>query len=898
MMQDSSSIWLQRLESHDKTSLCELCQGLTIAKLRPPNFYRHAENRAALQSSAEHCRLCAIIERAIWRDGCGREHGPQLQFEGATDKGWFFSAQETAERDSQAVKLSLVPDDWAEGSENKASKKVSGFAYVGVWLKSKYMATDLHLVVEEGDPLGRHGCAAEDFHVSGRVIASQNVPQNALFDVVRAWMDSCGKRHKVCAPAPSDDSPLLPSRVIDVTQDGLDPRLVVSDEGQRGQYAALSHCWGGLQILQTNAATLAQYQDNIPLDELPRSFKDAITIARKLQIQFLWIDSLCIVQDSEQDWHHESALMSSIYHNSVLTISATGALDGSRGCFIPEAHSEIVQLPQTFSATDGKAYVTGSRLGSYGPPWSDKVASGPLSQRAWALQERYLSRRILHCCRGQWVWECCERIEAQYGYTEERSNAWHPAFLGRIRVMKTAYSGVYEFEKYDNDSDADESEHCETGVGDGEQHAAQSQPTDLIARQDGENNGHDTSAFDETQGADIARLEDVHVETPADDEQEQQEPASQSFVVSLMEPPNGRSTYIVDLRTDASRPAMKPTLLSVLDRPINNDLYDFLEVASRNCRYKIWYDLVTSYTGRSLTMSSDKLPAIAGLAAAIHEVAKDSYLAGHWRLELERSLFWRADREVVSPEPARCREYRAPSWAWPSMEGGVWWNWPDLSPGVGEEAPMRIVDVEVDLVAGDDNPFGPVAGGSLTVEGRTIWVRWGENANAYITDGFEDDSAKAVDPSSSQGMLILNRSGNNVGSWECDDTLNTVFPATKIEPGTTLDGIVGRRIPFAGYARWAKKTVDDIDTAERFTALPPELLCLRGPTKYNRERIWADGTDEDEQRDSWYEIESRIEALVLARTEDPSGKVFRRVGAAAFSSWDDSQELAETITIK
>lgn len=839
-----------------------------------------------------NCRLCAIIERAIWRDGCGREHGPQLRFDGAVDKGWFFSEEERAERDSCAVKLALVREDWAEEeSESKAPKEASGFAYVGVWLRSKYVAADLHLVVEEGDLLGRHGAAAENFHVSGRTIASQDVPHEALFDVVRAWMRNCHKRHKVCAPAPWDESPLLPNRVIDVTQDGLDPRLVVT-EGKRGHYAALSHCWGGLQLLQTKASTLVQYQDNIPMDELPKSFKDAITIARKLQIPFLWIDSLCIVQDSEQDWHHESALMSSIYRNSVLTISATGAVDGSHGCFIPEAHSETVQLPQTFSDTQGKAYVTGSRLGLYGPPWSDKVAGGPLSHRAWALQERCLSRRILHCCRGQWVWECCEKLEAQFGYSEERSNAWHPAFLGRIETMKKAYDGVYEFENSDDDNDADESEDYETRVEDSKQRIAQSQPTDQPASQDIEDD-NDTSTLDESQETAIARLEDVHIGTPAEDEQNHQEPASQSLVVSLLEPPNGRSAYIVNLSGDDSRPVRK---LTQVDRPTDNDLYDFLEVASRKCRYSLWYDLVTSYTGRSLTKGSDKLPAIAGLATVIHEVAKDSYLAGHWRLELERSLFWRTEQDVCSPEPARCREYRSPSWAWPSVEGRVFWRWPDLSPGVGEEAPLRIVDVKVELVAGDDSPFGQVVYGSLTVEGRTIWIRWDEDIKTYITSGFEDDAIEAVKPSSTQGRVIPNRMGKFVGAWECDDTLNTVFPATEIKPGITLEELRRRRIPFGGYARLSKQAADNIDPAERFMALPPELLCLRGPTTYSRERIWADETEEGEQ-DARYKIECRIEALLLARTEDPSGNVFRRVGAAVFSSWDESQELAETITI-
>lgn len=893
MAQDMRTVWFECLESRDKTTLCELCRGLTIAKLRPPNFYRHAENRAALQSSAGNCRLCAIIERAIWRDGFGKEWGPQLQFEGAVDTGWFASEQEKAESDSCAVKLALVPENWAEESENKTPKKTPSFAYIGVWLKSKYIVTDLHLVVEEGDPLGRHSRAADDFRVSGRTITSQDVPNDALFDVVRAWMENCQKRHKVCASTLGNDPPLLPNRFIDVTQDGLDPRLVVS-EGQRGQYAALSHCWGGLQLLQTKAATLAQHRDNIPMDQLPKSYKDAITIARKLRIPFLWIDSLCIVQDSEQDWHHESGLMSSIYRNSILTISATGAVDGSRGCFIPEVHSEIVQLPQTFSDTGGKAYVTGSRIGTYGPPWADKVASGPLFQRAWALQERCLSRRILHCCTGQWVWECCEKIEAQYGFTEQRSNAWHPAFFGEIGAMKRAYDGVYEFENYtEEDNDTDESEDTETQVQDSKQDAGQSQPADRLGRQYNDNKTDDQNTIEEPEETAIAKMENVHIETSTEDEEEEQEPVTRSFVVSLQEPPHGRSTYTFDFRPDDSKPFQKTVLL---DRPTDSDLYDFLDVASRNCRYKIWYDLVASYTGRYLTKSSDKLPAIAGLAAAIHEIAQDSYFAGHWRVELERSLFWRTDQEVVSPEPARCRDYRAPSWAWPSIDGGITWSWPDLSPGVGEEAPLEIVDVNVEVIAGDDNPFGPVGGGKLTIKGKTTWIRWDEDVNAYITSGFQDASVEAVDSESTLGLKIRNRRGKTIGSWECDDTLNTVLPTTKMRPGITLEELRDRRIPFYGYARWAKKAVDHLDLEKRFKALPPELLCLRGPTRHIQERGEANESVEDEQ-EAKVTTKRMIETLLLARTEDPSGKVFRRVGAATFSSWDESEEIVETITI-
>ncbi|KAK7709033.1 hypothetical protein SLS64_006516 [Diaporthe eres] len=460
--------------------------------------------------------------------------------------------------------------------------------------------------------------------------------------------------------------------------------------------------------------------------------------------------------------------------------------------------------------------------------------------------------------------------------------------------MKRAYEGVYEFEDYtEEDNETDGSEDTGTRAEDREQRTAQSQPADQSGRQYSEINQDDCSTTEELEDTALAKMEDVHIETSVEDEEEEQEPVVRSFVVSLQEPPNGRATYIFDLRTDDSKPFQNPVLL---DRPTDNDLYDFLDVASRKCRYKIWYDLVTSYTGRILTKSSDKLPAIAGLAAAIHEIAQDSYFAGHWHIELERSLFWRTDQEVVSPEPARCRDYRAPSWAWPSIDGMVCWSWPDLSPGVGEEAPLEIVDVEVELIAGDDNPFGPVGGGKLTVKGRTTWVSWNENANAYIAGGLEGDLVEAVDSESTQRLQIRNRRGKNVGSWECDDTLNTVLPATKITPGMTLEELRERRIPFYGYSRWAKKAVDNLDLEKRFKALPPKLICLRGPTTYTKERDEVDESDEHKQAAN-VTTKCSIEALLLARTEDPSGKVFRRVGAATFSSWEESEEMVETITI-
>ena len=97
-------------------------------------------------------------------------------------------------------------------------------------------------------------------------------------------------------------------------------------------YIALSHCWGKNPIVRTTTSTLAQRKQGIEISLLPPTFRDAIIIARRLDVRYLWIDSLCIIQDDELDWQTESAKMSTIYQHALLTISA-GLSSHGGGCF-------------------------------------------------------------------------------------------------------------------------------------------------------------------------------------------------------------------------------------------------------------------------------------------------------------------------------------------------------------------------------------------------------------------------------------------------------------------------------------------------------------------------------------------------------------------------------------
>jgi hypothetical protein len=110
------------------------------------------------------------------------------------------------------------------------------------------------------------------------------------------------------------------------------------------QYASLSHCWGKLKIITLTTSNLAGFQHEIPLKELPKTFQEAIYVTRYLGLQYIWIDSLCILQDSSEDWAKESVQMADVYGAAEINIAATGAADGSGGCFFERSDSWRTQV--------------------------------------------------------------------------------------------------------------------------------------------------------------------------------------------------------------------------------------------------------------------------------------------------------------------------------------------------------------------------------------------------------------------------------------------------------------------------------------------------------------------------------------------------------------------------
>ncbi|KAM0148226.1 hypothetical protein ACHAQE_009922 [Botrytis cinerea] len=176
-------------------------------------------------------------------------------------------------------------------------------------------------------------------------------------------------------------------------------RLVITSTlGHRLKYATLSHCWGAIPYLMLKTTSIDSMMIKIPEDNLTKTFQDAIRISRALGIEYIWIDSLCIIQDSSSDWQAEAVLMQSVYSNLEINIATTWAADGRQGCFLqPQDYIAKVHVRNLKPPSDKSWDI--SNL-------SDDLDYIPLTRRAWVLQERLLSTRTLHFSEREMIWEC------------------------------------------------------------------------------------------------------------------------------------------------------------------------------------------------------------------------------------------------------------------------------------------------------------------------------------------------------------------------------------------------------------------------------------------------------------------------------------------------------------
>jgi hypothetical protein len=246
----------------------------------------------------------------------------------------------------------------------------------------------------------------------------------------------------------------LPTRLLDL-QYGDDNLLLVDAQDTAGHYAALSHCWGSPSIppSKTTLDSITSSR-NIALNELTVVFRQAVEVTRRLDIRYLWIDALCIIQDSPGDWEYEASRMASVYQNAHLTIAASSSAnshtaflrDGSEEPewiyttrfsksymeqFDPENESKhqlrTCAIPYESALTErpGTIYLKEVHEDRLVRAVTDN-AHAPLQSRAWTLQERILSPRMVFFDDRELMWECSAgtMVQSRNCIIQDVANRW------------------------------------------------------------------------------------------------------------------------------------------------------------------------------------------------------------------------------------------------------------------------------------------------------------------------------------------------------------------------------------------------------------------------------------------------------------------------------------------
>jgi hypothetical protein len=242
------------------------------------------------------------------------------------------------------------------------------------------------------------------------------------FKLAQDWLFNCFFKHNCCGGY--EDLP-LPTRVLELLNDEY-ATLCEPESYEKGHYAALSHCWG---LVVPTRLMKANYEDlkggPIIISDLPKTFRDAVKIASTLNVRYLWIDSLCIIQDSEEDWQAEAGKMSAVYRNAAFAIAAHGSGDSNGGCFVTGASRQHEYSSIRGTNKDGVEINVHVRLSGFREPNRDEglahIAKGNkvkplpsrLSTRGWVFQERLLSQRTLHYTGSELVFECRAGLQCE-----------------------------------------------------------------------------------------------------------------------------------------------------------------------------------------------------------------------------------------------------------------------------------------------------------------------------------------------------------------------------------------------------------------------------------------------------------------------------------------------------
>ncbi len=460
-------------------ALCDLCAGLdlngTVEQLvsqEGPNASESTrvespwhDTLADVASSSPSCALCtaimkgwqssreAVVEQAV-RDAMFDPEDPPLGLHDPVSRI-------AAYREATGVALEVVR--WEREASDGRRNRFSLFLQVqcGPAVRSSFDVLDpvmaeLRITRDGRDRIASeavNAVASDKFSLHMDVLTNADPLSQESVDVARTWLATCVNTHSsACNPPTRADNGWMPTRLLEVVpgSDKIYLRLQDSpalSSSPDNRYVALSHCWGQFGTpFTTTHATLPSRIDGINMNTLPQTFQDSVTLTKRLGLRYLWIDSLCIIQDSAADWAREAARMANIYRNAHLVLNASNSPADTLGFLRPRNHPDTIRLPPPSHGGQQSLHLHLRLLPPADHRWSaptglDTLTNEPISSRAWCLQERSLPRRALQYASHQIFWEC-ERMRA----SEDGDAVLQAAGGGPLnRLCKTAGSATSVF---------------------------------------------------------------------------------------------------------------------------------------------------------------------------------------------------------------------------------------------------------------------------------------------------------------------------------------------------------------------------------------------------------------------------------------------------------------------
>ncbi|KAI1443507.1 heterokaryon incompatibility protein-domain-containing protein [Annulohypoxylon stygium] len=260
-------------------------------------------------------------------------------------------------------------------------------------------------------------------------INGESTSSASTWDLVLSWLCECKSTHQRCADR-RNNLGWYPTRLLDIQSSSAlvsskeeSFKIVDGSDIPSGlDYVSLSHRWGSSKMPRLTVANMPRYRGGVLISELPTTFRDAITITRRLGVRYLWIDSLCIIQEGDDghDWVREGSLMAQVYSNCLMNVSADWG-SGEDGLFFSRNPRSFRKFELELRITVGEQKRNRKRLRTtdhamytHVPIYNlEEIEISPLAGRGWVFQERILSPIVLHFGSKEVVWECCQKLVSE-----------------------------------------------------------------------------------------------------------------------------------------------------------------------------------------------------------------------------------------------------------------------------------------------------------------------------------------------------------------------------------------------------------------------------------------------------------------------------------------------------